>query len=493
MTAHRGVGACACVALAGLFAGVAPAYTQSVRISGATTARYIEIRPFVRDSVPADSTDGAGLLRLAADGRVVRCVPDFAWCIDVRPGTRASTIPVIHDLEASVWGLGTGVRLLTHVRARTGLGGDAVLWPQGDDALHVLAAYGELERERFRLRIGRQWQVSGLGFYNFDGLGVAVRPARHLTLEGYAGRSLLRGLNENRSGGALESIEPLAPPSAGLLTGVFGRYRRGRVAIGTGYHVEFRTDGRGLYSELAMADAMVRVRGGSIAGSLELDVAGAALNEARVEVRSPPLGPITLHGTARRYRPYFELWTIWGAFSPVGFDEVRGGASWALDDRLIIRAEGSWRGYDGGDPFAGVAALRTDGWGINTNVSWLPAAAWHVDAAYRFEIGVGAARQDAHAGMTRLLGDIATVSVQGLAFQRAYEFRVDENTVAGVGAEASLRISSRARVLATAAAYRHFGAAEPAVMDWTQRRAMLRVQWSVGAEPGLAPAGGGAR
>jgi hypothetical protein len=481
-------------ALIGLLVASAPAGGQSVRVTGATTVRYIEIRPFVRDSVPADSAAGTGLLRHTAEGRVVRCVPGESHCVAVRPGGRAHTVPAIHDVEANAWGLGTGVRLFTHLRVRTALGGDDALWPRGDDAFDVVAAYGELERAGVRLRLGRQWQVSGLGFYNFDGLALALRPLRNVSLEVYGGRSLLRGLNESRGDGALASIEALAPASAGLLAGTYARYRHGtRLAIGTGYHVEFRTDGRGLYSELAMADAVLRAGAGSIAGSVELDVAGAAVNEARLSASTAPLGRVTLNADVRRYRPYFELWTIWGAFAPVGFDEVRGGAAWSAADYLIVRGEGSYRRYGDGAQMDGLASLRTSGWGIGTSVSWTPPAPWQLDAAYRVEVAAGAARRDAHAALSRRFGDIATVAVQGLAFQRLYEFRLDESTVAGMGVEASVRASERVRVFATLAAYRHLGASELSAMDWTQRRAMLRLQWTAGAEPGLPGAMAGRR
>lgn len=479
---------------AGLLACAPPLAAQAVRVTGATTFRYIEIRPFVRDSVLADSADGSGVLRQTADGQVVRCVPGEPYCAHVRPGGRISSVPVMHDMEANAWGLGTGVRLFAHVRARTSFGGDAGLWPRGDDPFDVLAAYGELERSRVRVRLGRQWHVSGLGFYNFDGLSVAARPTAAVSVEAYGGRSMLRGLNESRGGGALEALEPFAPPSSGILLGVYARYRRDtRRAIGGGYHVEFRTDGHGLYSELAMADALLRAGGLSFAGSVELDVASAMLNEARLSVSTASLGPVTLNGELRRYRPYFELWTIWGAFDPVGFDEARSGAAWRPTAHMILRAEASYRRYGQAGRMEGLAALRTDGWGLGAGATWSPPGPWQLDASTHIEVAAGAARRDVQSVLRRRFGDAATLSVQGLAFQRFYEFRLDESTVVGLGAEASVRASDRLRLYASAAAYRHLGAGDLAAMDWTQRRATLRVQWTAGAEPGLPEVAGGPR
>jgi hypothetical protein len=177
---------------------------QSVRITGATSFRYIELRPFIRDSVPAGATEGSELLRQLPDGRVVRCIPGEAFCRDVRPGSAISTFPAIHDIDATAWGFGQGIRLVAQVRARSALGAHRELWPQGDDAIDVQSLYGELTRDRWRLRAGRQWKVSGLGYYNFDGLAGAIRPMPTLWIEAYAGRSLVRGLNEARTGAALK-------------------------------------------------------------------------------------------------------------------------------------------------------------------------------------------------------------------------------------------------------------------------------------------------
>ncbi|HUH13597.1 MAG TPA: hypothetical protein VMK65_10825 [Longimicrobiales bacterium] len=467
-----------------LVAGEARA--QSVRVSGSTSVRYVELRPLVRDSVPAQDVEGTGLLRQLPDGRVVRCVPGEAFCRDTRVGERASTVPVIHDVQASAWGLGEGVRVFAHLRARDAWADAPGLWPRAEDALELLAAYGDLERDRLRVRAGRQWKVSGLGFYNFDGVSVGVRPSAGGWVEAYGGRSLMRGLSESRTGGALEAIESLAPPASGLLLGVQGRWRSpDHVAASATYQVDFRPDGEGVYSELAIADGIVRLGAAAIEGSVEVDAAAGDLNEARVRLRSAPIGPLVLHGEARRYRPYFELWTIWGAFSPVGFDEVRGGATWAAADaRLLARLEGSYRAYPDSETDAAGPGFRHIGWGLGGNVTWTPSTRWRVDGAYRADAGFGAARRDGHVNLLRRFGDSGTVSLHALAFQRLFEFRLDEGTVAGLGAEGTLRLGERVRASGSFTTYRHLDAGSTPDFDWSQRRGSLRVEWTLGPEPG---------
>lgn len=469
-------------------AGVQKAEAQSVRITGTTNIRYVQVRPLVRDSIAVDETVGSGLLRQTSTGQVVRCITGDAFCRGTRPSDPTSTVPGIQDLEISSWGFGEGIRAFAHLRGRTAWGGNPSLWPRAEETIDLLAAYGEVDRERYRIRVGRQWTTSGLGFYNFDGLGATFRPLPGLSIEGQAGRSLVRGLNEPRTGGALQAIEELAPVEPGLMLSGQLRYRPSPlVSLAALYHRDVRDDRAGLYSELARAEGVLRIRRGSLEGSLETDLAGGKVNEARIRLRTPPLWSVAAAAEVRRYRPYFELWTIWGAFSPVGFDEGRIDLTWArAQGDMIVRSEASYRSYDDTGMETAIARFRTDGWGLGTNVSWSPRhwESWRVEGGYRMEVGFGAARSEGHAGVRRQLGPLGHVAVRGVAFQRLYEFRLDHGAVVGLGAETSLRLSDRSRIHGSATGYRHLDRRDRPHMDWTQIRASIRMQWTIGAEPG---------
>lgn len=463
---------------------------QTVLVTGATSARYIELRPFVRDSIASGLVRDGGLLRQLTDGRIVRCVPGEPYCHDVRPGARRSMLPLIQDVNVSVFGLGRGVRVFAQLRGRTAIGEAREIWPQQDDPLEVLALYGEVERGRVRIRGGRQWKVSGLGYYNFDGLAVAWRPTPATWVELYAGRSLVRGLSEARTGEALESIESLSLPDAGVLAGVHARFRPNpRLALGAAYQMDVRGDRTAAYSELAIADGVLRLGAGALEGSVEVDVGGVALNHARLAFRSAPVGRTTLFAEARRYRPYFELWTIWGAFSPVGFDEGRAGLTWASPGaRLTGRVETSVRRYGAADTDS-PDDYRTSGWGMGVAATWTPRRDWTLDAGGRVESGFGASRWDGQAGIRRAFGGTGSLALHGVVFQRLYEFRLDQSTVFGLGGEGAMPLGDRGRVALSATLFRH-DAAGPAPVDWNQRRASLRFEWVLGDEPGNATAGG---
>jgi hypothetical protein len=468
---------------------------QSVRLSGSTSIRYVEVRPLAPDSLPADLVGGTDLLRQMPDGRVMRCIIGDPFCRGMRPADPVSTVPVMQDLEMSVWGMGEGIHAYAQLRGRTALGGNPELWPRAEDAVDLLIAYGEVDRDHFRVRLGRQWKVSGLGFYNFDGVALAARPNSSMALEGYLGRSLVRGLNEPRTGGALQAIEPLAPVEPGVLLGLQARYRPGsNAAFSALYHRDIRRDRAGLYAELAAADAIVRIGGGSIEGSLEADVAAGALNEARLRVRPAPFRQVSLSGEVRRYRPYFELWTIWGAFAPVGYDEARLNATTARSaGRVILRGEAAYRTYEDPGMTGSFDLFRTDGWALGGGASWAPAADWRMEGSYRMEVGFGAARSEGSVSAVRHLGEGGFVALRGLGFQRLYEFRLEEGTVFGLGVDASLRLSERTRLAGGVTGYRHLFSGEAPDMDWNQLRGNLLLQWTIGAEP-QAPSGiGGVR
>lgn len=470
----------------------AAAHAQSVRVTGSTGLTFVQVRPLVRDSVPEGEVGGSGFLRQLPDGQVVRCVQGDAYCRGTRPASPLSTVPVVQDLEVSAWGFGEGVRAFAHVRARTAWGGNSSLWPRADDAMDVLALYGEIDRERYRVRLGRQWTTSGLGFYNFDGVSLTGRPAAGLAIEGQIGRSLVRGLNETRTGSALEAIDELAPVEPGLLLSAQMRYRpSASLALAALYHRDIRDDRAGLYSELARAEGVYRFRGGSVEGAVEANLAAGELNELRLRLRAPPYRSTSVSAEVRRYRPYFELWTIWGAFSPVGFDEGRIEAVWAgARGDLIVRGEAGYRSYEDTGMDTGAGRFRTNGWSVGTRASWAPTRPWRFDGSYRVEVGFGAARSEGHLGVQRRLVDRGYLALRALAFQRLYEFRLDHGVVLGLGAETSLALTDRTRLVGTLAAYRHVDRGDRSDMDWTQMRGSLRVRWTVGTEPGSTPRGG---
>jgi hypothetical protein len=430
---------------------------QGVRIQGASTVRYIEVRPLQLVSDPATTLEPVGL------------------------------VPFTQDLHLNAWGFGPGVRLYAHVRARASLGEAHDLWPQADDAFDALSAYLEVDRSRVRLRLGRQWSSSHLGLYNFDGVALLGRPWSAVSAEVYGGWALAPGLNEAVTGGALAAVEELAPERRSYLMGARLGANFRALRVGSEYQREIRTDRAGLYGERAAADASIALHGWRAQGVVEADVAGGLVNDARIRMQTPERFGLEPGFELRTYKPYFPLWTIWGAFSPVGFNEASANLSWVRQEqRLVLDLRGAYRAYHDDHAVQELfGGLRTDGWRAGLSAAWQAARTLSAFGHYQADIGFGAARSEGGAGLRLEISESSFLSASLLAFQTAHELQVRDGTVVGVSTAANLRLRPDARLSWDFAIYRHLRARGINAVDWNQMRASAQLEWSIGADPGM--------
>jgi hypothetical protein len=468
------------------------ATAQAVRVQGVTWVQAVDVRPLVEDSVPIGQASGTGPYRTLADGRLVRCIDGEVFCRFRRSGERALATPLVQDLRAAAWGFGRGVSLHAHLRARSALGNDEFLWPRAGDEFDAIEAYVQLDRERLRLRLGRQWATNGLGLYNYDGAALTLRRG-YAQVEAFGGVSLVAGLNETHVGPVLGEIDDLPPDKRGYLFGARGSMRVGsRGAVGGAYQRVIRTDRDGLYSERLAGDASVRAFGASWEAEYVYDMVAATANEAQLRaVRSFP-GRITGSLTARHHRPFFESWTIWGVFSPVAFDEIRGTLGWSRrDDRLTLNARGGRRSYD--DTNAGLESipLRTDGWRAGVGAEWNPVSAWLWHADYDVDIGFGAARSDGSFGTRWTPSEKVFVGAAVSALENIYEFKVGTGRVLGLQLEAGWRLTPDVRAEVDGGWYAHRLTSSAPTTDWSQRRLSARLAWTLGHDPGESRASAG--
>src|SRR5690606_25639915 len=104
--------------------------------------------------------------------------------------------------------------------------------------------------------------------------------------------------------------------------------------IAARYQREIWWDRSALVSERASFDV-----GSSVLAPLQLqvgldyDFAFDRIGKANLNVSAPVGdGRVMLEARASRYVPYFELWTIWGYFNPVGYHQIEGRAAWRAMD-----------------------------------------------------------------------------------------------------------------------------------------------------------------
>ncbi len=458
---------------------------QSIRITGSTWIQSIDLRPLREDSVRIADAIGDGIYRTTAAGQLVRCVESQPYCRFNTSGARSTTTPLLQDLSIAAWGLGEGVSFHAQGRARSSLGGNVALWPRSGDRFDLIDAYVELDRSRLRARLGRLWALNGLGAYSFDGASVLLRRGS-ASLEGYGGRALVQGLNEGYTSAAIGAIEDIPPDDPGDLIGARLRLRPNAVSALSGvYQRVVRRDRAGLYSERASLDATTRLWQVTLDGREAYDIATNTVNEAQLRLTHRLSSRIdgTLEG--RRRRPFFELWTIWGAFAPVGFDEGRADLTWrSRREGVQWGVHGAYRTYD--EAFAGTTSfpLRSDGWRAGSSVTWLASDKVVASASYDVDIGFGSSRSDGSVGMRWTPRDGMYVGATGSAFQTIYEFRVGTGRVIGAAIDGGARLTNDLRVAADAGVYHHRLTSGAPGTDWSQRRASIRLEWVVGSDPG---------
>lgn len=471
--------------------GVTPATAQGIRIAGTTWLQSIDLRPLRQDSVLASQVSGTGGARRTAAGQLVQCPEAAAYCYFATSGARETTNPLLQDLSIAAWGLGEGISAHAHLRARASVGGESALWPRLDDNFDALEAYVQVDRRLGRARLGRLWATSGLGAYNFDGGALMLRRGAH-SIEAFGGRALVQGLNEPYTSAEIGAVDDLPPEDDGYLVGVRLRVRPSDLsAVSAVYQRVIAADRSSLYSERVALDGMTRLLGIALDGSVTYDVAGGILNEARLRAARRLLLGFDGAVEGRRHRPFFELWTIWGAFAPVGFDEGRAELSWRPGkERLQLTAHGAYRTY--ADDASGLSylPLRSDGWRAGVEATWLASEQLAASANYATDIGFGASRTDVSGGVRWTPTERLSLGATVTGFQSIYEFRVGTGRVVGGVINGAVRVTPDLRVAFDGGIYRHRLTDDAPGTDWSQRRASLRLEWAVGSEPGMSGGSG---
>ena len=472
---------------------------QGVRIAGTTTVQLIDVQRMVDDSIAADEVTRVPGTTLAetADGTIVRCITGVPWCRFRRAGDVATTVPLLQDLQLSAWGFGTGISVQAHVRARQAFGPVRDLYPRAQDRFDALTAFVEIDRRRLRARLGRQWvPAAGFGLANYDGASVLWQPLQRLAVEAYGGWSLAPGLNEPRTSGEIADVELLAPDDRGHVIGAALRVRPVTpLAISARWQRDIRTDRSELYAERVATDATWRLGRGGLDASWVHDLGTGTTSEARLRARLPEWRGTSVAVEARRFRPFFELWTIWGAFAPVGFTEARGIVTWRgsgpLLGRFGIDALAGRRRYDDADAGVQSARLRDDGWRAGADLSARVTRDWSAHAGYRREIGFGASRTDQQAGVRWDPGGRVSAGAHAAAFQTLLETRVAFGEVRGLGLDAAWRVTPDVRLVADWTWYRNRTSGAGPSSDWNQRRGLVRLEWTAGRDPGTVRATSG--
>lgn len=471
-----------------LAVGAPRAHAQGYRLRLDNRIQSVAFRGVELDSVPASATvtgPSGGLYTL--DGFSVRCSPGSLFCYFFRTGAEHRAAPAVTGAEITLWGLGvTGLSLYGNVRMAFDLG-DADVWPGTHPDVQLLEAFAEYNKEAFAARLGRQVYTSRLGYSGFDGARVTLRDVRRgFDAVGYLGEGLARGIALPVTTKALNPLDDFQPRDRQIVGGASLGYS-GRLAdVRLDYQREVDPIPDYFVSErAALATTIHPLRRLALSGGAEYDIAQGLWGSADATLRYAGK-TWTASAAVQRYRPHFELWTIWGAFSPVAYHAVTGAASFSGLPHLQFRVRGTRFWYEETDTDTPLAKVEDHGWRFGFGASWSPLARWSFEVGHDAEFGPGASYGSLDATVTYAPRDQLILSLNGARLTRPLEFRVDEATLHQIGIEGTWRPSERWQLDLSAVRYMEKrDRPDAGGFDWDQTRLSARLVLLIGSADDL--------
>jgi len=471
------------VALFSLAATVASA--QSYRLRLDTRVQTVSFRGVTRDSIPAGSAViGPSGGFETPDGFAVVCTPGSNVCTFFRPGPRLASDPFVSSADLTVWRLGVaGLSVRGNARWGVDLGRDN-LWPGTQPALQLLEGYAEYSTPSVTGRLGRQHVTGRFGWTGIDGAALTVRlPRRGVELTAYGGWGLARSLDVPITSPSLNPLDEFQLPERHLTAGAALGWRSRRADLRAEYRREVDPAVHFFISERTALTAVLRpAERLTLTGSTEYDLAQGWWGTSDLFLR---YGDARFNADAgvRRYRPFFELWTIWGAFSPVPYTAIDGSVTVAPIRPIRLRASGERYWFDGSGAETALASFEDRGWRASLSATAQVSRTLALDFGYRAESGPGAASRTWDGRVTWLPAPTLTLSAFGSTFTRPLELRFDDAQVNAVGIDAAFRATERLQFALTGAQYfEERRRPDAGAFDWNQLRLHARVTWVFGSD-----------
>ena len=464
--------------LVGLLPVTAPAQGYRLRVD--TRVQVAAYRGVVLDSIAlADTVSGPGGGPYTPDGFAVNCVANDPYCRFFRPGPIVHAAPVTTTADLTLWGL--GVPGLS-IRATGRVAGDlssADNWPGTESHVQLLEGYAEYSGEHVTAQVGRQALPTRFGFTGFDGGRVGYRSGpQGLEISAYGGWGLARGAALPVTSPALNPLDDFQPRERELVAGAFAGWASAPLDARLSYlrEVDPRVDY--FVSERVGLDVAVRPHPGwALTGGADYDMAAGWWGSAEATLGYiTPGGRVAATAGVRRYRPHFDLWTIWGAFSPVPYRALQASLSVAPAVGLRARVRGERYEFDNSETATPLVTFETSGWRFAWGATYTPWAGWTLDGGYHSEFGPGASSRGFEGAVTYTPAERIAVSLQAATLDRPLEFRFDQSSLRLYGVQALYRPSPRVSFQLDASRYAEDRKRpDAAAFDWDQLRLNARV------------------
>lgn len=478
----------ALTALLVLSAG-APVAAQGYRVRLDTHFQTAAFRGVELDSIPAaDAVTASGGGSQTADGFAVTC--DLSgYCRFYRPGAALHSSPLVQQADATAWGFGvTGLSVRANARVLTDLtAGNA--WPGTEPAFQLLEGYAEYANAWLTGRAGRQMFTSRLGPMGFDGGRLLFRGAQtHLDGEIFAGWGLARATALPITSPVLNPLDEYRPAQRGLVLGAALGWSAVRGSVRAEYARELEGDTHYFISERAALSGEYRPAARwSVAGGAEYDLAEGWWGTADLQLRyaAPRL---TVNIGARHYRPHFDLWTIWGAFSPAPYNSGTA-AVWVRPvSRLELRASGERYDFAPTETSTPLVDVEDAGWRTGLGATFTLTPRWSLDADFHREFGPGAASQQLEGGVLFTPAPAVVLTARVASLRRPLELRFDDAAVTMVSVDAAFPLMTGLQAgLGVARFSEARRRPDAAALDWNQTRIYARLSAVLGSSADRLP------
>jgi len=292
---------------------------------------------------------------------------------------------------------------------------------------------------------------------------------------------------------ALNPLDDFQPRRRQIVAGAGGGWTGAWGEVHAEYLREVDLDVDYFVSERVGVQAVARppVPGLTLQGGSDWDLAMGEWGSAEGSV-TYTRSRLTATAGARRYRPHFALWTIWGAFSPVPYHATFGRVSLRATDWLDVRASGEQYAYSPADVSTALVVMEDAGWRYEVGATASVVPGMTIDGAYHADFGPGASAAGATGTISYAPDSRILVTVQGATLQRPLEFRFDESRLKSIGLDLQASVTAPLR-LGVGGVYYDEARRRPdaQALDWNQFRvtAFATIAFGKGADlRGLPPA-----
>jgi hypothetical protein len=478
------------VALGGLAMWAPHLQAQGYRVRVDTRFQSVAYRGVSLDSIAVtDTVTGTSGGLESPDGFAVRCAPGTGYCTFYRPAQVVRGGPVVSTVDFSTWGFGVpGLRV--RAKARVGIEvGDENAWPGVDPALQLIEGYAEYARRLLSLQVGRTFSLSRLGYTGFDGASVELRPAgRVLRLTGYGGWGLARGVALPLTSAALNPLNEFRPANREFVAGGGLELSGRRIQARGWYQRAVNRQDDYLVSERVALDASIASNAGVVlSGGADYDLASGFWGTADAVLSyGSPRGRLSFSAGGRRYRPRFDLWTIWSAFSPVPYSAVFGSANVTPVSGVRLRGRAEVYGFDETETATPLVQVEDAGWRWSVGATYARLSAWTFDGTYHVETGPGAASLGIEGSATFRPNDALVVVAHASWMKRPLEFRFNDSRILSYAIRTDFRPVGAVRLYAEARRYDELRRrADAARLDWSQFRLNLGATLDFGSGAGV--------